>query len=108
MPVPAEYTLDLVGHVATEVWNYPANQNIHCPLCSSIYEDSPDNYLIDYAIVNQGLPGGVPVCSTRRPERRWRDDFFLPIPGSELRNDLSSPPRSSGKYQVPGSGSAST
>ena len=58
---PRKYTLDLVGHVATEVWNYPANQNIHCPLCSSIYEDSPYNYLIDYAIVNQGLPGGVPV-----------------------------------------------
>ena len=58
---PRKYTLDLVGHVATEVWNYPANQNIHCPLCSSIYEDAPYNYLIDYAIVNQGLPGGVPV-----------------------------------------------
>ena len=58
---PRKYTLDLVGHVATEVWNYPANQNIHCPLCSSIYEDAPYNYLIDYAIVNQGLPGGIPV-----------------------------------------------
>ena len=58
---PRKYTLDLVGHVATEVWNYPANQNVHCPLCSSIYEDSPYNYLIDYAIVNQGLPGGIPV-----------------------------------------------
>jgi hypothetical protein len=58
---PRKYTLDLVGRVATEVWNYPAHQNIHCPLCSSIYEDAPYNYLIDYAIVNQGLPGGVPV-----------------------------------------------
>src|ERR1051325_9601831 len=58
---PRKYTLDLLGRVATEVWNYPANQNIHCPLCSSIYEDAPYNYLIDYAIVNQGLPGGVPV-----------------------------------------------
>jgi hypothetical protein len=58
---PRKYTLDLVGHVATEVWNYPANQNVHCPLCSSIYEDAPYNYLIDYAIVNQGLPGGIPV-----------------------------------------------
>jgi arylsulfate sulfotransferase len=58
---PRKYTLDLVGHVATEVWNYPANQSIHCPLCSSIYEDAPYNYLIDYAVVNQGLPGGVPV-----------------------------------------------
>ena len=56
---PRKYTLDLVGHVATEVWNYPANQNIHCPLCSSIYEDAPYNYLIDYAFVNGGL--GIPL-----------------------------------------------
>ena len=54
---PRKYTLDLAANVATEVWNYPANQNIHCPFCSSIYEDAPYNYLIDYAIVNGGLPG---------------------------------------------------
>jgi arylsulfate sulfotransferase len=54
---PRKYTLDLAAKVATEVWNYPANQNIHCPFCSSIYEDAPYNYLIDYAIVNGGLPG---------------------------------------------------
>src|SRR6478672_8831916 len=58
---PRKYTLDLVRRVATEVWNYPADQNIHCPLCSSIYEDAPYNYLINYSIVNQGLPGGLPV-----------------------------------------------
>ena len=53
---PRKYTLDLVGKVATEVWNYPANQNIHCPICSSVYEDAPYNYLIDYAFVNGGPP----------------------------------------------------
>jgi hypothetical protein len=52
--------LDLVGKMATEVWNFPMNESIHCPLCSSIYEDAPYNYLIDYSIVNQGLPG-LPV-----------------------------------------------
>src|SRR6476659_7575036 len=56
---PRKYSLDLVRRVATEVWNYPADQNIHCPLCSSIYEDAPFNYLIDYAFVNGGL--GIPV-----------------------------------------------
>jgi hypothetical protein len=30
--------------------------SIHCPFCSSIYEDAPHNYLIDYAFVNGGLP----------------------------------------------------
>ncbi|HEY6152938.1 MAG TPA: aryl-sulfate sulfotransferase [Candidatus Udaeobacter sp.] len=57
---PRKYSLDLVGKVATEVWNFPMNEGIHCPFCSSIYEDAPYNYLIDYSIVNGGLPG-VPV-----------------------------------------------
>jgi hypothetical protein len=46
--------------VATEVWNFPMNESIHCPFCGSVYEDAPYNYLIDYSIVNAGLPG-VPV-----------------------------------------------
>ena len=58
---PRKYTLDLVANVATEVWNYPANQNIHCPFCSSIYEDAPLNYLIDYAFVNGGGPPNLPT-----------------------------------------------
>jgi hypothetical protein len=36
------------------------NESIHCPFCSSVYEDAPYNYLIDYSIVHAGLPG-VPV-----------------------------------------------
>jgi arylsulfate sulfotransferase len=57
---PRKYSLDLVGKTATEVWNYPRSESIFCPFCSSIYEDAPHNYLIDYSIVNAGLPG-VPV-----------------------------------------------
>ena len=51
-----KYSLDLVGNVATEVWNFPMNESIFSPFCSSIYEDAPFNYLIDYAIVNGGVP----------------------------------------------------
>ena len=80
MPVPASISLDLVGHFATEVWNYPANQNIHCPLCSSIYEDAPYNYLIDYAVVNLGFPGVPLFAQLLGLNARWRDDFLLPIP----------------------------
>jgi hypothetical protein len=58
---PRKYVLDLARNLATEVWNYPANQNIHCPFCSSIYEDAPLNYLIDYAFVNGGGPPTVPT-----------------------------------------------
>jgi arylsulfate sulfotransferase len=54
---PRKYTLDLVNKVATEVWNFPMSESVRCPFCSSIYEDAPYNYLIDYAIVNGGLPG---------------------------------------------------
>ena len=54
---PRKYNLDLVNKVATEVWNFPMDQSIHCPFCSSVYEDAPRNYLIDYAFVNGGLPG---------------------------------------------------
>jgi arylsulfate sulfotransferase len=57
---PRKYQLDLTAKTATEVWNYPANERIHCPYCGSIYEDAPYNYLIDYAVVNDGYPG-VPV-----------------------------------------------
>jgi hypothetical protein len=54
---PRKYSLDLAGKIATEVWNYPMNESIHSPFCSSVYEDAPLNYLIDYALVNGGLPG---------------------------------------------------
>ena len=57
---PRKYSLDLVGKIATEVWNYPMNQTIHSPFCGSIYEDAPHNYLIDYAFVNGGY-AGVPT-----------------------------------------------
>jgi arylsulfate sulfotransferase len=53
---PRKYSLDLVGKVATEVWSFPMNESIHSPFCSSIYEDAPFNYLIDYALVNGGIP----------------------------------------------------
>jgi len=54
---PRKYSLDLVNKTATEVWNFPNNQSVHSPFCSSVYEDAPYNYLIDYSIVNGGIPG---------------------------------------------------
>ena len=52
-----KYQIDTQAMVATEVWNYVNNPSLYSPFCSSIYEDSPLNYLIDYAII-QNLPGG--------------------------------------------------
>jgi hypothetical protein len=58
---PRKYSLDLVGKVATEVWNFPMNESIHSPFCGSCYEDAPYNYLIDYAFVNGGGPPNIPT-----------------------------------------------
>ncbi|HEY2681339.1 MAG TPA: aryl-sulfate sulfotransferase, partial [Candidatus Udaeobacter sp.] len=54
---PRKYSLDLAGKVATEVWNFPMNESIHSPFCGSVYEDAPHDYVVDYAIVNGGVPG---------------------------------------------------
>jgi arylsulfate sulfotransferase len=48
---PRKYKLDLNTRVATEVWNHEMSQAINSPICSSVYEDAPQNYLIDYSIV---------------------------------------------------------
>jgi arylsulfate sulfotransferase len=49
---PRKYELNLQTKVATEVWNYEMDQSVFTPLCSSVYEDAPFNYLVDYALVN--------------------------------------------------------
>jgi arylsulfate sulfotransferase len=53
---PRKYNIDLNAKTATEVWNFEVGQSIVCPYCSSIYEDAPKNYLIDYSFVNGGTP----------------------------------------------------
>ena len=76
---PRKYRLDLVGKVATEVWNFPMNESILSPFCGSIYEDAPNNYVIDYALVNGGIPQRSLVRSIPRPGRRRRKGFLLSI-----------------------------
>jgi arylsulfate sulfotransferase len=51
---PRKYEIDLNTKTATEVWNFEVGQSIVCPYCSSIYEDAPKNYLIDYSFLNGG------------------------------------------------------
>jgi hypothetical protein len=59
---PRRYQLDLQNNVATEVWNYEMGQSIYNPICGSIYEDAPNNYLIDYADV------GGPMADTQQAQ----------------------------------------
>ena len=45
---PRKYSLDLPNHAATEIYRY--QRSIVSEICSSVYEDAPDNYLVDYAV----------------------------------------------------------
>ena len=49
---PRKYSLNLDTNVATEVWSYEMDQSVLTPLCGSVYEDAPFNYLVDYSFVN--------------------------------------------------------
>jgi hypothetical protein len=51
---PRKYEVDLNAKIATEVWNFEMGQSIVCPLCGSVYEDAPMNYLIDYSFEHVG------------------------------------------------------
>ena len=54
---PRKYHINTQAKVATELWNYPNNQGLDSDICSSVYEDSPLNYLVDYAhIINISPP----------------------------------------------------
>src|SRR5262249_52020285 len=72
---PRKYSLDLVAKTATEVWNYPNHQSIHSPFCSTVYEDAPYNYLVNYSIVNGGIPG-VPVFAQIQGVNAAGDTIF--------------------------------
>ena len=49
---PRKYKLDLNAKTATEVWNFEQGQNLRSSVCSSVYEDAPLNYVIDYAFLS--------------------------------------------------------
>jgi hypothetical protein len=57
---PRKYRIDTTAKVATEVWNYERGQTSRSQFCSSIYEDAPLNYVIDYAQLESPLPNGAP------------------------------------------------
>jgi arylsulfate sulfotransferase len=47
---PRKYQIDLGAFEATEVWHYYPDPSVYSPFCSSVYEDAPNNYLIDYTL----------------------------------------------------------
>jgi hypothetical protein len=53
---PRKYQINTQTKVATELWNYPNGQAFYSDICSSVYEDSPLNYLVGYAHITNIAP----------------------------------------------------
>jgi arylsulfate sulfotransferase len=56
---PRKYQIDLGALGATETWHYYPDPSVYSPFCSSVYEDAPDNYLIDYTLAGPFVYTGL-------------------------------------------------
>jgi arylsulfate sulfotransferase len=56
---PRKYQIDLNAFEATETWHYYPDPSVLSMFCSSVYEDAPDNYVIDYTLGDSTYTGIV-------------------------------------------------
>jgi arylsulfate sulfotransferase len=56
---PRKYQIDLGAFEATETWHYYPDPSVYSPVCSSVYEDAPDNYVIDYTRGGPNIYTGI-------------------------------------------------
>jgi arylsulfate sulfotransferase len=56
---PRKYQIDLGAFQATETWHYYPDPSVYSPFCSSVYEDAPGNYLIDYTLAGPYIYTGI-------------------------------------------------
>ena len=56
---PRKYQIDLGAFEATETWHYYPDPSVYSPFCSSVYEDAPDNYVIDYTQAGPNIYTGI-------------------------------------------------
>lgn len=56
---PRKYQIDLGAFEATETWHYYPDPSVYSPICSSVYEDAPDNYVIDYSVAGPFVYTGI-------------------------------------------------
>lgn len=84
--VPRKYVLNLVQRTAPQIWSYDRSTN--SPLCSSVYEDAPNNYLVDYATIG-GFHGGAEIVGLEangqavfdyKYSTRYCDQMFNALP----------------------------
>jgi arylsulfate sulfotransferase len=56
---PRKYQIDLNAFEATETWHYYPDPSVLSMFCSSVYEDAPENYVIDYTLGDNTFTGIV-------------------------------------------------
>ena len=56
---PRKYRIDLAAFEAAETWHFYPDPSIYSPYCSSVYEDAPDNYVIDYTLGGPYIYTGI-------------------------------------------------
>jgi len=86
---PRKYTLDLNAGIARQIFTY--QRAIISEICGSVYEDAPNNYLVDYAVAGGfqsgaafaeivGLqPGGLRAFDYKYPTN-FCDEIFNAFP----------------------------
>jgi arylsulfate sulfotransferase len=85
---PRKYQLKLTEPInagddpgtATEVWNYEQGQSIYSPICSSVYEDAPLNYLIDHAFANGSFITGSGLAQLLGLDAAGSQIFYYQYP----------------------------
>jgi arylsulfate sulfotransferase len=86
---PRKYQIDLGAFEATETWQYYPDPSVYSPYCSSVYEDAPDNYVIDYTL---GGPMSIPALLVSMPWGMWlsttntRNWIFVERLGTRFRS----------------------
>lgn len=54
---PRKYSINVSNNTASEIYSY--NRPIISEICSSVYEDAPDNYLVDYSVAGGYMSGNA-------------------------------------------------
>ncbi len=72
---PRTYQIDLAAKTATEVFNFEMGQSIVSPICGSVYEDQPSNYVIDYAFVG-GFASQTPFAQVLGLDASGNTTFY--------------------------------
>ncbi len=85
---PRKYQIDLGAFEATETWHYYADPSVYSAFCSSVYEDAPDNYVIDYTLGNNTFTGivGLDASGNVAFNYRLRTEMVVERLGTRFRS----------------------